>query len=171
MVFNMCLLEKIQSISQWRRGDERAPHKPLMLLFALSEYKKGHERLFHYAQEVDEPVKALLLQYGPDRNSYKPHYPFWRLANEVDSFWEIENGEKCQLSSSGDPRKKDLIAYDVKAGFDVASYQTLLSNPSLIDEIASKLIQDNFPESLQEELLVRFGFVLDSSLKTLNVEK
>nr|WP_305819661.1 hypothetical protein [Photobacterium leiognathi] len=161
----MFLLEKIQSISQWRRGDERAPHKPLMLLFALSEYKKGHERLFHYAQEVDEPVKALLLQYGPDRSSYKPHYPFWRLANEVDSFWEIENGEKCQLSSSGDPRKKDLIAYDVKAGFDVASYQTLLSNPSLIDEIASNLIQDNFPESLQEELLVRFGFVLDLSLK------
>ena len=161
----MCLLDKIQSISRWRRGDERAPHKPLMLLYVLSEYKKGHERLFHYAQEVDRPVKALLMQYGPTRNTYNPHYPFWRLANEADPFWEIENGEKCQLSSSGDPLKKDLIAYDVRAGVDAASYHTLRWTPRLIDEIAFNLIQDNFPESLQDELLVRFGFVLDSSLK------
>nr|WP_305404323.1 hypothetical protein [Photobacterium leiognathi] len=112
--------------------------------------------MFHYAQEVDEPVKALLLQYGPDRSSYKPHYPFW----------EIENGEKCQLSSSGDPRKKDLIAYDVKAGFDVNSYQILLSNPRLIDDIASKLIPDNFPETLQEDLFVRFGFEVNTSIKS-----
>lgn len=161
----MCLLDKIQSISRWRRGDERAPHKPLMLLYVLSEYKKGHERLFHYAQEVDRPVKALLMQYGPTRSTYNPHYPFWRLANEADPFWEIENGEKCQLSSSGDPLKKDLIAYDVRAGFDVNSHQTLLSKPRLIDDIASKLIQDNFSESLQEELFVRFGFELYFSLK------
>nr|WP_192867686.1 hypothetical protein [Thaumasiovibrio occultus] len=152
----MRLLEKIQSISRWRRGDERAPHKPLMLLYALSEYKKGHERLFHYAQEVDEPVKALLMQYGPARSFYNPHYPFWRLANEVDPFWEIENGDKCQLSSSGDPRKKDLIEYDVKAGFDAASYQSLLSNPRLIDEIASKLIQDNFPRITTKRVVCAF---------------
>lgn len=146
------LVDKINAISQWRRGDERAPHKPLMLLYVLSEYKKRHERLFHYAQEVDEPA----------RSTYNRHYPFWRLANEADPFWEIENGDKCQLSSSGDPRKTELIVYDVRAGFDANSYQFLLSNPRLIDEIASKLIQDNFPESLQEELFVRFGFITQS---------
>ncbi|MEC6909201.1 hypothetical protein VXS04_16150 [Photobacterium piscicola] len=154
----MELVDKINAISQWRRGGERAPHKPLMLLYVLSEYKMGHERLFHYAQEVDEPVKALLMQYGPVRSSYNPHYPFWRLANEAESFWEIENGDKCQLSSSGDPRKTDLISYDVRAGFDINSYQTLFLNSRLIDDIASKLIQDNFPEILQGELFIYFGF-------------
>lgn len=159
----MCLLDKIQSISRWRRGDERAPHKPLMLLYVLSEYKKGHERLFHYAQEVDRPVKALLMQYGPTRSTYNSHYPFWRLANEADPFWEIENGEKCQLSNSGDPFKKDLIAYDVRAGFDAVSYNTLRSTPCLIDEITLNLIQGNFSESLQEELFVRFGLIAKSA--------
>lgn len=111
---------------------------------------------------MDEPVKALLMQYGPVRSNYNPHYPFWRLANEEDPFGEIENGDKWQLSSSGDPRKTDLITYDVRAGFDDNLYQSLLSNPSLIDEISSKLIQDNFPESLQEELFVHFGFITQS---------
>ena len=34
------LVDKINAISQWRRSDERAPHKPLMLLYVLSKYRK-----------------------------------------------------------------------------------------------------------------------------------
>ncbi len=161
----MELIDKIQTISRWRRGDQRAPHKPLMLLYALSEYKKGHERLFQFENEVDIQVKELLIQYGPSRKAYYPEYPFWRLANESNPFWEIMNGENCQLSSSGDPRKTDLEKYNVMAGFDATSYQSLISNPELIEKIASKLIQDNFPDTLQEELFVRFGFEVDTSTK------
>ncbi len=51
------------------------------------------------------------------------------------------------------------------AGFDATSYQSLISNPELIEKIASKLIQDNFPDTLQEELFVRFGFEVDTSPK------
>ncbi len=78
----MELSEKIQLISRWRRGDQRAPHKPLMLLYALSEYKQGHQRLFRFEDEVDQQVRDLLVQYGPTRKAYHPEYPFWRLANE-----------------------------------------------------------------------------------------
>ncbi|MEK2084666.1 HNH endonuclease [Vibrio parahaemolyticus] len=51
------------------------------------------------------------------------------------------------------------------AGFDASSYQSLISNPEMIEKIASKLIQDNFPDTLQEELFVRFGFEVDTSRK------
>lgn len=51
------------------------------------------------------------------------------------------------------------------AGFDATSYQSLVSNPEMIEKIASKLIQDNFPDTLQEELFVRFGFEVDTSSK------
>lgn len=161
----MELLDKIQTISRWRRGDQRAPHKPLMLLYALSQYKQGHERMFLFESEVDNQVKELLVQYGPARKSHRAEYPFWRLANEPEPFWEILNGEQCMLSSQGDPRKSDLSKYNVMAGFDVNSYQNLISNPELIEKIASKLIQDNFPGTLQEELFVRFGFQVDISTK------
>ncbi|MUK68422.1 phosphorothioated DNA-binding restriction endonuclease [Aliivibrio fischeri] len=161
----MELLDKIQTISRWRRGDQRAPHKPLMLLYALSQYKQGHERLFQFENEVDNQVKELLGQYGPSRKSHRAEYPFWRLANEPAPFWEIQNGEQCALSSQGDPRKTDLNKYNVMAGFDASSYQSLISNPKLIEKIVSKLIQDNFPETLQEELFVRFGFEVNTSTK------
>ncbi|MEZ8585738.1 restriction endonuclease [Vibrio cyclitrophicus] len=162
----MDLSEKIQLISRWRRGDQRAPHKPLMLLHALSEYKQGHQRLFRFEDEVDQQVKDLLVQYGPSRKAYHPEYPFWRLANEKYPFWELENGEECiPRKSNTDPKKSELIKYNVMAGFDASSYQSLISNPELIEKIASKLIQDNFPDTLQEELFVRFGFEVDTSTK------
>ncbi|MFA0218178.1 phosphorothioated DNA-binding restriction endonuclease [Vibrio splendidus] len=162
----MDLFEKIQLISRWRRGDQRAPHKPLMLLHALSEYKQGHQRLFRFEDEVDQQVKDLLVQYGPTRKAYHPEYPFWRLANEKDPFWELKNGEECiPRKSNTDPKKSELIKYNVMAGFDASSYQNLISNPELIEKIASKLIQDNFPDTLQEELFVRFGFEVDTSTK------
>ncbi|EHA1077537.1 phosphorothioated DNA-binding restriction endonuclease [Vibrio alginolyticus] len=162
----MELIDKIQTISRWRRGDQRAPHKPLMLLYALSQYKQGHERLFQFESEVDNQVKELLVQYGPSRKAYHPEYPFWRLANEQDPFWELKNGEECiPRKSNTDPKKSELIKYNVMAGFDANSYQNLISNPELIDKIASKLIQDNFPDTLQEELFVRFGFEVDTSTK------
>ena len=161
----MELIDKIDAISTWRKGDQRAPHKPLMLLYALSQYKRGHERLFQFENEVDSQVKELLVQYGPSRKSYRAEYPFWRLANETEPFWEILNGEQCVLSSQGDPRKSDLNKYNVMAGFDATSYQSLVSNPEMIEKIASKLIQDNFPDTLQEELFVRFGFEVDTSAK------
>ncbi|WP_194435413.1 phosphorothioated DNA-binding restriction endonuclease [Vibrio fluminensis] len=162
----MELLDKIQAISRWRHGDQRAPHKPLMLLYALSQYKKGHERLFKFESEVDDQVKELLVQYGPSRKAYHPEYPFWRLANEKDPFWELKNGEECiPRKSNKDPKKSELIKYNVMAGFDASSYQSLISDPTLIEKIASKLIQDNFPDTLQEELFVRFGFEVDTSTK------
>ncbi|HAS6739045.1 phosphorothioated DNA-binding restriction endonuclease [Vibrio parahaemolyticus] len=162
----MELIDKIQTISRWRRGDQRAPHKPLMLLYALSQYKQGHERLFKFESEVDDQVKELLVQYGPSRKAYHSEYPFWRLANEKDPFWELKNGEECiPRKSNKDPKKSELIKYNVMAGFDASSYQSLISDPTLIEKIASKLIQDNFPDSLQEELFVRFGFEVDTSTK------
>ncbi|HHY0606754.1 TPA: phosphorothioated DNA-binding restriction endonuclease [Vibrio parahaemolyticus] len=162
----MELSEKIQLISRWRRGDQRAPHKPLMLLYALSEYKQGHQRLFRFEDEVDQQVKDLLVQYGPTRKAYHPEYPFWRLANEKEPFWELINGEECiPRKSNTDPKKSELIKYNVMAGFDEDSFRTILANPKLIDDIASKIIEDNFPETLQEELFVRFGFEVDTSTK------
>ncbi|HCH3650858.1 TPA: HNH endonuclease [Vibrio parahaemolyticus] len=167
----MELSEKIQLISRWRRGDQRAPHKPLMLLYALSEYKQGHQRLFRFEDEVDQQVRDLLVQYGPTRKAYHPEYPFWRLANEKEPFWELINGEECiPRKSNTDPKKSELIKYNVMAGFDEESFRTILANPKLIDDIASKIIQDNFPETLQEELFVRFGFEVNTSTKSRDPE-
>jgi putative restriction endonuclease len=35
------LREKLNSIKMWQRGGERAPHKPLLLLYALGRLTHG----------------------------------------------------------------------------------------------------------------------------------
>jgi putative restriction endonuclease len=42
-------------IHVWTRGDERAPHKPLLLLYALGRCSRGEPRLIPYA-DVDRDL-------------------------------------------------------------------------------------------------------------------
>jgi putative restriction endonuclease len=47
----------------WKRGDQRAPHKPLLVLYALAELERG-ERWVSF-REVDEKLQSLLVEFGP----------------------------------------------------------------------------------------------------------
>ncbi len=146
------LKNKIEEISMWRRGDIRAPHKPLLLIFALSEYLKGHDRLFHFETEIDESLIKLLKSYGPCRSSYHSSYPFWRLIN--DGFWELTNAEDClPRRSNTDPPKSELIRHNVSGGFSKPAHKLISLNPSLARDILSSILKENFPESIQEDIV------------------
>ncbi|STI78263.1 putative restriction endonuclease [Escherichia coli] len=75
----------IANVSVWHQGDVCAPHKPLLLLYVLSQYKAGHPRLFNYGLEIHEPLTRLLKEFGPKRRTDYPNMPFWRLR--TDGFW------------------------------------------------------------------------------------
>ena len=81
------LVEAIQSIRVWKKGDQRAPNKPLLLLYALGRVQRGEPRLVPFV-EVEGPVNELLRGYGRDSNA---EYPFWHLTS--DSLWQIPGGE------------------------------------------------------------------------------
>ena len=42
------LVQKFRDLNVWRRGDERAPHKPLLALYALAQIQSGAERLIPF---------------------------------------------------------------------------------------------------------------------------
>ena len=46
------LRRQFADIAVWKRGSERAPHKPLLLLYALAKCGRGEDRLIPYA-DVD----------------------------------------------------------------------------------------------------------------------
>ncbi|ECQ4500019.1 HNH endonuclease, partial [Salmonella enterica] len=48
MTADKTLKQAISNITIWRKGEQRAPHKPLLLLYVLSHYRQGHDRLFDY---------------------------------------------------------------------------------------------------------------------------
>ncbi|MBX9242650.1 phosphorothioated DNA-binding restriction endonuclease, partial [Klebsiella pneumoniae] len=157
MISPETLQSAISNVSVWRQGDVCAPHKPLLLLYVLSQYKAGHSRLFNYGLEIHEPLTRLLKEFGPKRRTDYPNMPFWRLR--TDGFWEIANAEGCKpRKGNTQPTKKELIDNQVAGGFDEAAYQQLLAHPEMIDQLAQKILTDRFPESIQRILANQLGF-------------
>jgi hypothetical protein len=70
--------EKFRHLNLWKRGDERAPHKPLLVLLALGRLQAGDDRLLPY-DEIDRPLACLLTEFGPPRKSPHPELPFFHL--------------------------------------------------------------------------------------------
>ena len=159
------LQQKITNITIWKKGDQRAPHKPLLLLYVLAQYKQGHDRLFDYEKEIEKPLHDLLARFGPQRKHYYPNMPFWRLKN--DGFWQLINFENCTnpILPSKEPTSKTLSSYQVLGGFDEQTYKLIKTNPTIIDQLAGQILSQHFTESVQENLINRFGFNLMESNK------
>ena len=67
-------LKKIERINVWQRRGERAPHKPLLLLFALGRVLRMEERLAPYMQ-IEKRLTDLLKNFGPPRKAWHPEFP------------------------------------------------------------------------------------------------
>jgi putative restriction endonuclease len=71
--------EKFRSITVWKEDGARAPHKPLLALYAIRRVLRGEPRMVAYT-EVDRDVSKLLMEFGPRRQSYHPEYPYMRSS-------------------------------------------------------------------------------------------
>ena len=67
------ILSRFESLNVWKR----APHKPLLMLYALGRWARG-EADTPFAEAVPD-LTSLLIGFGPRRKSNRPGYPFWRL--------------------------------------------------------------------------------------------
>lgn len=151
------LQQAVTNITIWRKGEQRAPHKPLLLLYVLAGYQNGHGRLFNYSSEIRDNLHGLLERFGPQRAQYRPDLPFWRLQG--DGFWELKNAEHCSTSgSSRQPPAGELVEHNVAGGFDEQHYALLIKSKNLIDSLAQQILETHFTESIQEELADELGF-------------
>ncbi|EML9986840.1 TPA: HNH endonuclease [Citrobacter amalonaticus] len=153
------LQQAIADMTIWRKGEQRAPHKPLLLLYVLAGYQQGHGRLFDYASEVRDNLRSLLERFGPQRTQYRPDMPFWRLQG--DGFWQLQNAERCStFGSSRQPPAGELVEFNVAGGFDKQHYDHLIKSKKLINSLARQILEAHFTESIQEELADELGFEL-----------
>lgn len=142
---------KVESLNVWKRGDERAPHKPLLVLLALSRLAQGKPRLVPFS-EIERPLKTLLERYGPPRKSQHPEYPFWRL--QTDGIWTVPRAESLtRRKSNSDPLKTELIRKGIEGGFTEPVYELFRGDQRLFQDAVLSLIRAHFPESMHEDLL------------------
>jgi len=153
------VLRLFDQINVWKRGAQRAPHKPLLLLYALSKCTRDGERKILYA-EVDEKLKPLLEEFGPTRKSHHTEYPFWRLQN--DGIWVVSDADKLERRSSNtDAKKSELLKHAVSGGFSEPIFQALRQDPQLLLNVASLLLEKSFPTSLHDDICLAVGLQKD----------
>jgi putative restriction endonuclease len=149
------ILDRINAMRTWKQQNEQAPHKPLLLLFALSRIANGHDRLISF-KDLEEPLRDLLARFGPPRKSYHPEYPFWRLQN--DGLWEVPGGSAfTPRQSNSDPPKSELIEKNATGGFPEAIYVALRRDTQLLGDVVAAILDGHFPPSLHEEICRELG--------------
>ena len=152
------ILQKFETLRQWRSDGERAPHKPLLVLYAIGKLLRGEDRLISYADDIEENLENLLKEFGPRRDSYNPQFPFWRLQN--DGIWEVTDADRIRLTDSGDAYITDLREHNVAGGFNETISEQLQNDLELTYEIIRSLLDAHFPPSLHEDILQAVGIEL-----------
>ena len=161
------LKSRFDRITVWKRGGQRAPHKPLLALYAIGRLLRGEPRTIEFGQ-VEKDLGALLKEFGPRRKSIHPEYPFWRLKN--DGLWELSNTENVHLRRGNtDVRKNDLLKFKVSGGFPEPVQSLLATDMPLVKEIVTGLLVKNFPATFYGPILAATGIELDQSAPGKNI--
>jgi len=144
-------VERVLSIRRWTRGEERAPHKPLLLLYALGRYQREGAAPIRYSA-VERELERLLREFGPPRPSTMA-YPFHHLTND-ELLWQVETDEgpgspgasAGRLRSSG---ARGRLHPELVAALD--------RDPSLVGRLTRALLTADFPPSLHEDICAETG--------------
>ncbi len=154
------VLARVEQINVWRRGDERAPHKPLLLLLALARLQRGEPRLVAF-EEVEPVLRRLLIDFGPPRRSVHPEFPFWYLQND-EGLWEVSQREQLQRVASIRKRKGSLSSRVLKdqqttGGFPPELHDYLQKREDLVNRLAATVLERHFPATMHEDVLDAVG--------------
>ena len=144
------IIEKFDSIKPWRSGDRRAPHKPLLVLYAIGKFRRDGTRLHPYT-EIEEEFGRLLQEFGPSQTSKGTQDPFWRL--QKNGVWYVTNADNITEDGSGNVKPRELRENNVSGGFLEDIIDQFQKDPTLYIEITQMMLDKAFPDSIHNEVL------------------
>jgi putative restriction endonuclease len=148
------LLDRINNLNVGQSVDRRAPHKPLLLLLAISGIQKQLPRLRNYV-EIEGQLSRALAIFGRPAKRQNPQYPFWRLQN--DKLWQVESdAPMSRRVSNTDPPRSQLVAKRARGGLASEYYDALFGNEELQTALIHQLLDGHFPASTHEDIIAYF---------------
>lgn len=155
----------VENLNVWKRGDERAPHKPLLLLLVLARAQQKGENAFAF-EEIEEFLRDLLVEFGPVRKSYHPEFPFWHLQS--DGCWELVDAQKMNTRRGKyQVTRKELLRNGAIARVPDSLWKSLRRNPAEIRRLANTLLSEFWPPTLHQAIADAVGLDLEPSLVTM----
>lgn len=146
---------RVTSINQWHRRGERAPHKPLLLLYALGRWQRTGSGAVGFA-DAEGDLRRLLADFGPPRPT-SPAYPFHHLTS--DGLWAVRTP-----SGPGSPGPRLGALRGGAVGELPRDLLVALDrDPALVARLARALLDANFPPTLHQDLLDAVGLALDAA--------
>ncbi|MEO3787266.1 phosphorothioated DNA-binding restriction endonuclease [Actinocorallia sp. B10E7] len=149
----MSFVERALAVRRWQSNGKRAPHKPLLLLFALAQFQREGDTPIVYSA-VESRLAALVKEFGPP-NPTGLHYPFHHLTS--DGLWTVTTRDGGPSPGPSPAKLRDSGARGCFAP-DVAD--ELRRHPEVLVQAAHALLDANFPESLHEDLCEAIGLDL-----------
>ncbi|MFJ2877406.1 phosphorothioated DNA-binding restriction endonuclease [Streptomyces sp. NPDC086796] len=143
-------LERAAKLRQWTGNGIRAPHKPLLFLYALGRFQEDADGALRYSA-VEEDLKRLLAEYGP-ANRTTPAYPFHHLVS--DGVWDVRTERGAGSPGTG---VLELRAKGATGRLAPELRAALRREPALLGRIARVLLDKHFPPSLHGELCEAVG--------------
>lgn len=146
----------VANLGTWKRGTQRAVHKPLLTLMLLARAQRGESNEVRYADIADD-LKAALAQFGPPRRVHHPEFPFWYLQN--DGFWEIPHGGRLpSRAGKKQPTHRALIDNDVVGRVPLVRWQELQGED--IPALARKVLEEFWTPAYFDDIATALGLCL-----------
>jgi putative restriction endonuclease len=146
----------LERLRPWRRGEESAPHKPLLVLWALRRVQLGHPRLVDF-NDAEPELRELIASFTPGRERVHPEYPFWRL--QADGLWEVEDaGSFPQRQSNTDPPLSALRERHARGGFPGPLHSALGADTEGAQALVLTTLRHFFDASDHVAVLLSVGF-------------
>ena len=149
------LLERVANLRVFERDLEKAPLKPLLLLWALGRFAAGAPRECHLA-DVEEAIGPLMAKLSPRTRGRGAEFPFWALQS--DGLWVVTPpGLPPRKGHSSRPGRTTLLHNSVSGHLAPDVVALLESDPRLLKELVSRTLSLHFPASLHEGIRRALG--------------
>ncbi len=149
-------LRRIDTLNVYKRGERRAPHKPLLLLLAIAKLLRGKTSLPF--DEVEAELEPLLSQFAPQVISrHQPELPYWHLQS--DGLWSVSGAEFLPRQKGGFPKLAGLR--QTVGGLDPAFARKLMENALYRWRVVQRILDGHFPMSRHADVLAAAGLAMD----------
>jgi putative restriction endonuclease len=143
--------ELLNRLSQLRRaqvGNQRVPHKPLLLLWLFGRFATTGTTLVSY-RETEEPVSRLINDFGPpvtsrSRARQRAAMPFVHLEREL---WDLRDEHGRELGREV-PERRSLLIDQGAVGRLRPQVEQLLADPATLAAAARQLLDLHFTPTL-----------------------